>query len=307
MERVVRFIIVVCVISWCMLAQANTVRQLLAKPPPWDRERLAKIIGMDILKSMSGVIPKEMAREIFASFDIDDHEKNAMKKAREAISELIAKETPEIQHPLIWQLVDPWGGQHKILATIHTINLDEFSTGARQKLMEAIDEATVLMSETGAGGEVSLDRVLAQIGLDKGKELVALDSLTSLPDKLMLLAQMFIPTTSEQFISYLVDYIERLEFMYHIHSNYFKGDYQALQQLDFNNQILPEKMVLSMLKKRNERFVETIIDYCQRGERCFIFAGVAHMLTITDQANSIITMLQEHGFHKKRNNLKTFD
>ena len=293
-----RFIIVACVVSWCLSAQASTVRRLLAKPPPWDRERLAQIIGLDVLLSMSGAVPKELAKKIFTSFDLDNYEKNALKKTRKAIDELIAKETPEIQQPLIWQLIDPWGGQHKVLATIHTINLEEFSTEARQKLMEAIDEATVLMSETGNGGEAGIDKALAQIGLDKGKELVALDSLTSISDSIMLLAQMVIPTTSEQFISYFVDYVEKLEFTYHMHSSYFKGDYQALQQLDFNNRILPEKMVSTILKERNERFVEKIIDYCQRGERCFIFAGVAHMLTISDQATSIITMLQERGFHE---------
>lgn len=285
---------------WCLIAQANqavTVRQLLSKPPPWDKERLAKIIGADLLHSMLGAVPKETIAKIFVGFESSDYEKNAIRKAMKEIGMLIAKETEKIDRPLIWQLVDPWGGQHKIFASIHNLKLDKFSTGAREKLVQAIDEATVLMSESGTGGKDSLDQVLAQIGLDKGRELVALDSLEHiLSNHLALLVGVAVPTTAEEFTSFLENFVERLEFVYHLHSNYFKGDYQALQQLDLSNRILPEHIITSMLSERNEKFVEKIIDYCQRREQCFIFAGVLHMLPVTDQAPSVITLLEEHGF-----------
>ena len=295
-----RLIVVYIFCCWCLIAQASTVRQLLAKPPPWDKKRLAKIIGADLLHSMLGGVPKEALSKIFIGFDHHDYEKNAAGKAMRAIDKLIAKETPKINHPLIWQVVDPWGGQHKIFATIHNLKLNKFSTEVREKLMEAIDEATVIMSEVGEGGKGSLDRVLAQIGLDKGKKSVTLlDDLENLPNQLALLVQVSVPTTAEEFISYLVDYVERLEFFYHLHSNYFKGDYQALQQLNLSNQIIPEQMITSLLSEPNKIFVERIINYCRQGEQCFIFTGILHMLPATDQAPSVISLLQEHGFTVK--------
>ena len=285
---------------WCLSVQANAsnIRQLLAKPPPWDKQQLARMIGADILQSFAGALPKKVVGELFAGFDDSVYEKNAIPKIMKAIDELITQETPEITQPLIWQLVDPWGGQHKLFATIHTLKLDQFSNEAQQRLMKAIDEATLLMSEGGTGSGDSLDGVLARLGSEQGKEVVAFDSVTDLAhDTQNSLAQIIssMPTTREEFISFLDDHVDRLEFAYHLNANYFKGNHQALQQLEINEKILPKEMIDGLLTSRNEKFVKKIIDYCKRGEQCFILMGAMHTIT-TEQLTSVITLLQKQGF-----------
>lgn len=262
------------------VSENRSIQKLLPKVGAWDnwgREKLRTVVALDMLMQNKEFLAPDLIESIVS-------DPNYIPNATQLLERALEKRalTGVIDKPLLWQIRDPSGQRHGMLATIHNLSLNSFSSTAQTAINNEIAHAQVLLSETGQIGTISLDSQINLIGVNK--QLVALDTHT-------VQAPIEIKTEIADHRDPIASYVEFLENIELFHISYREGNWQKMSELAGKIYQNPD---LYQINTRNHQWLERIIDNCH--QPCFITAGSIHMLLDNEVTTSIISLLRQRGF-----------